>query len=123
MTSISKKVQKHVSTIKRFVDRLKDNGKFNKKKGSGRIQLFPKTDIRKILGKCKKNGKRQLKDIYEEAKTAKIPKISENSIKTILQVAGIQCHNAAKKPLLTKSHKLKRYELVKKLLFHSKMAL
>ena len=79
LTSMSKKVQKHVSTIKRFVGRLKDNGKFNRKKGSGRIQLF-KTDIRKILRKCKKNGKRQLKNIYEEAKTAKIPKISEHSI-------------------------------------------
>ena len=122
LTSISKKVQKHVSTIELFVDRLKDNGKFNKKKGSGRIQLF-KTDIRKILRKRKKDGKRQLKDIYEEAKTAKIPKISENSIKKILQIAGIQFHKAAKKPLLTKSHKLKRYELIKKLLCYSKMAL
>jgi len=75
LTSISKKFQKHVSTIERFVDRLKDNSKFNRKKGSGRIQLF-KTDIRKILRKRKKNGKRQLKDIYEEAKTAKISKIS-----------------------------------------------
>jgi len=53
LTSISKKVQKHVSIIKRFVDRLKDNGKFNTKKGSGGSQLFPKTDIRKILRNCK----------------------------------------------------------------------
>jgi len=54
LTSISKKVQKNVSKIKRFVDRLKDNGKFNRKKGSGRIKFFPKTGIRKTLRECKK---------------------------------------------------------------------
>ena len=76
-----KKVQKHVSTIKRFVDRLKDNGKFNRKKGSGRVQLF-KTDIRKILRKCTQMVKDNSKTFMKRLRQRKSQKYLKILLKT-----------------------------------------
>jgi len=82
LTSISKKVQKNVSKIKRFVDRLKDNGKFNRKKGSGGSQLFPKIDIRKILRKCKKMVKDNSKTFMKRLTQRKSQKYLKILLKT-----------------------------------------
>jgi transposase len=101
-------------TIKRWSDRYENEGKLERKPGSGRPRVTTASEDRFLEVQCKRNRKATAVELARTIrKTDGTPKATARTVRNRLLECGFPARRSRKKPLLTKKQKKSRFQWAK----------